>query len=487
VRRHPASWDDGSAGSPSPTPPPDPFGVAADLIDPQPDPYSRDPVGWVGARLRERLWSKQREIAVSVRDNRFTAVQSCHGPGKSFTASRLASWWLETHPPGEAFVVSTAPSFNQVRGILWREIGRAHRKGHLVGRVNQTEWLIGQELVGMGRKPQDYDQDAFQGIHARYVLVILDEACGIPKALWDAVDTLVTNEDSRVMAIGNPDDPTSHFAEVCKPGSGWKRFKISAFDTPNFTGEDVPEELRRLLVSKIWVEERKKRWGEDSPLYVAKVLGEFPEAGSDALIPLAWIERARERELKMTDPVELGVDIARFGDDETALAVRYGPVVRVIEVAHKQDTMTTAGHVVRARKTHRASVAKVDVVGIGGGVVDRLAELREPVMGLNTGADAVDREQFANARTEWYWGLRERLEQDDVDLDPDDEDLAGQLAGLKYKITSRGQIQVETKKEARARGLPSPDRADAVMLSFASPPPEGLIVELEEDERISPV
>jgi hypothetical protein len=485
VTRSRASSD--AISQPSPAGPPNPFLVAADLLDPRPDLYVTDPVAWVEDRLQETLWSKQREIAESVVDNRYTAVQSCHGPGKSFTASRLASWWLETHPPGEAFVVSTAPSFNQVRGILWREIGRAHRRGGLVGRVNQTEWLIGPELVGMGRKPQDYDQDAFQGIHARYVLVILDEACGIPKNLWDAVDTLVTNDDSRVLAIGNPDDPTSHFAEVCKPGSGWKHFKISAFDTPNFTGEDVPEALRQLLVSKTWVEERKKRWGEGSPLYVAKVLGEFPEAGSDALIPLAWIERARERELRMTDPIELGVDIARFGDDETVIAARWGPVARALEAAHKQDTMTTAGRVVRALKQVGAAVAKVDVIGIGAGVVDRLAELRRPVLGLNSGAEAADREQFANARTEWYWGLRDRFEQEDVDLDPGDEDLAAQLAGLKYKITSRGQVQVETKKEARARGLPSPDRADAVMLAFARPLPEGLIVEHEEDQRISPV
>jgi hypothetical protein len=130
------------------------------------------------------MWSKQQEIAESVVEHRYTAVKSCHDSGKSFTASRLAAWWLDVHPPGEAFVVTTAPTTAQVEAILWREIGKAHRKGDLAGRITlDAKWYIGQELVAYGRKPADYDQAAFQGIHARYVLIIIDEACDVPKSL----------------------------------------------------------------------------------------------------------------------------------------------------------------------------------------------------------------------------------------------------------------------------------------------------------------
>jgi hypothetical protein len=174
--------------------------------------------------------------------------------------SRLALWWIDVHPPGEAFVVTTAPTTAQVEAILWRYIGAAHRKAELPGRVTlDAKWYIGQELVGYGRKPADYDQAAFQGIHALHPFVLVDEACGVPKSSFDAVDSLATNANARVLASGNPDDPASHFAQVCKPSSGWHVITVSAFDTPAYTGEKVPEDLLPLLVSPEWVEERKLR------------------------------------------------------------------------------------------------------------------------------------------------------------------------------------------------------------------------------------
>ena len=165
------------------------------------------------------------------------------------------------------------------------------KKAGLPGRITlDAKWYIGNELVAYGRKPADYDPAAFQGIHARYVLVIIDEAGGVPKSIFDAVDALATNIDARVVAVGNPDDPASHFATICKPGSGWHVETISAFDTPAYTGEKVPEELLPLLVSPEWVEERKLRWGVTSPIYQSKVLGEFPDI-SDDTFDLAQVDR----------------------------------------------------------------------------------------------------------------------------------------------------------------------------------------------------
>src|SRR5690606_34556506 len=195
----------------------DPWQVAADLFEPPP-PYDKDLALWANDRLGEFLWSKQTEIGNSLQTERYTAVQSCHDAGKSFIAARAIAHWIDTHPLGEAFVVSTAPTNAQVAAILWREIMKAHKKGDLPGKIvsaGYPQWKIdGGELIGYGRKPADYSDSAFQGIHARYVLVVLDEACGISKELFDAVDALATNENARVLAIGNPDDPTSHFAEV---------------------------------------------------------------------------------------------------------------------------------------------------------------------------------------------------------------------------------------------------------------------------------
>ncbi len=227
--------------------------------------YVDDPVAFIRDELHEHLWSKQREIAEAVRDHRHVAVRSAHDTGKSFIASRIAAWWISAHPPGSAFVVTTAPSFAQVRVILWREMNRAWKRGNLAGIMNQTEWKIDGEIVAYGRKPADYDDDAFQGIHARFVLVIGDEACGIPKSLMDAVETITTNEACRVLYIGNPDDPLSEFESKFN-NPNWHAIHVDGLQTPNFTDEVIsedPEEdaqIKSSLISMIFVDERKDEW-----------------------------------------------------------------------------------------------------------------------------------------------------------------------------------------------------------------------------------
>jgi hypothetical protein len=337
----------------------------------------------VERKLHEHLWSKQADIARSVVENRMTAVQSCHGPGKSYTASRIAAWWLDSHAAGDAFIVTTAPTFSQVRAILWKEINRAHSKGHLVGRVNQTEWWIGDEIVGFGRKPSDYDPDAFQGIHARAVLIIIDEACGVPQSLWDAASTLTTNESSRILAIGNPDDPSSFFAQKCREGSGWNVIKIAASDTPNFTGEAVPPGVRDSLLSRLWVEERENEWGKDSPLYVAKVLGEFPASTTDAIIPYPWACRCQQLadELEDDGSVCLGVDVGA-GGDMSVIRERRGNKAGQEWTDHSADPEKLVNLCLMAIRETGATSLNIDIIGVGYGVAGHLRD-RIDQEGLN--------------------------------------------------------------------------------------------------------
>jgi hypothetical protein len=335
----------------------------ADLLDPPRNPYVRDPVGWVTSKLGEFWWSGQHRMAQSVVDNRYSAFTASHDVSKSHTMSRLALWWIDVHPPGEACVVTTAPTTPQVEAILWRYMSNAHKKGGLPGRITlDAKWYIGNELVAYGRKPADYDPAAFHGIHARYVLVIIDMAGGVPKSIFDAVDALATNIDARVVAVGNPDDPASHFATICKPGSGWHVETISAFDTPAYTGEKVPEDLLPLLVSPEWVEERKLRRGVNSPIYQSKVLGEFPDLSDDTLILPRWIEAAQKRTLPHTRRPLVAADIARFGEDETVIMRREGGWIRTYRAHHKADTMTTTGHIVNAIQEIDAEEGKTDWV-----------------------------------------------------------------------------------------------------------------------------
>lgn len=445
----------------------------AEGLDPTPHPYVEAPAEWIEDELGEFVWSKQADVLNSVCDNRYTAVRSCHGVGKSWVAARAVAWWLAVHPVGEAFVVTTAPTAPQVEAILWREISRAHRKGDLPGYTTGgpiPSWKINGELVAYGRKPADYDQAAFQGIHARYVLVVLDEAGGVPKSLYDAVDSLVTNELSRVLAIGNPDDPSSHFENVCRPASGWNVIGISAFDAPCYTGEYVPEDLVDVLISKLWVEERKARWGKDSPLYIAKVLGQFPEISDDMLITPALLRRAyindlSERELQ---PGRYGADIARLGKDRTVVYRNRGGVVRLEDSWGKLDTMKTAGKlklIVDARLGEVPIV--IDIIGVGAGPYDRLKEQGVRVLGFNSAEKANRPDRFVNRRAEQWWEFKVLLEDSELDLEEADEDLAAELLQIKWGVTSSGRIFIEKKDETRKR-LPdgrSPDNADAAMMS----------------------
>lgn len=458
----------------------------AEFVPPAPSPYLSDPVGWVRDRLGETLWSKQRDIAESVVANRRTAVKSCHDVGKSFVASRLAAWWTDVHPPGSALVVSTAPTYQQVHAILWEEIRKAAHKGALPGRVLQSdEWKLDDgRIVGFGRKPADTDIHGFQGHHRMYVLVIVDEACGVAGQLWTAIEAITTNAECRILAIGNPDDPATEFGTVCKPGSGWNVIGVSAFDSPNFTGEPVPTALRSLLVAPEWVEDKRTRWGETSPRYLSKVLGEFPEIGENVLFPPAYILAAQQRESEPGPFGVLGVDVARFGSDRTVITLRQGPVARVVGDYSKLATTETTGRVIAAFREHAAHEIRVDGVGVGGGVVDQLVEQGYDVLDMQAGAAAVDSEHFLNARAEWYWGLRTRFEQGDIDIDPADDELAAQLGAIRYKYTSRGQVQIESKDDMRKRRLPSPDRADSLMLTAVADlaMPDTMAEDADDDE-----
>lgn len=449
--------------------------VLARMFPPE-DVYKDDPVGWVEENTGEFLWSKQRDVCESVAGERYTAVHSAHGTGKSFTASRIVAWWLFTHPIGEAFAITTAPTAAQVDAILWREIRKVYQKlerqpmieKRQLGRVTlDSKWYMGgDELVAYGRKPADYDEAAFQGIHARYVLVVIDEACGVPEQLFDAIDSVVTNDNARVLAIGNPDDPAAHFAKICEPGKGWNTIHISAFDTPAFTGEDVPADLLPMLTSPTWVEERKKRWGEGSPIYTSKVLGLFPEVTQDTLITPAMIKKAWAVDRNDFEHGVFSLDVARKGDDRTCLYRNRGGKIRKIWETHAEDTMRTAGKAKKELDDLDNQVPMVvDVIGVGAGVFDRMAEQGCPVIAFNASNKALDPKKYKNLRAEHWWLLREKFEDGEIDLDPDDEELASELQSVKWWINSSGQIQIESKEDMKKRGLPSPDHGDAVMMS----------------------
>lgn len=447
--------------------------------------YLADPRAWVRERLGEHLWSKQVQIAESVRDHRQTAVRSCHGVGKSFMASRLAAWWIDCHPPGSARVVTTAPTGPQVQAILWTEINGAAEKAAargepFPGRVNETDWKIGKKLIGIGRKPADHDENAFQGIHAKFVLVILDEACGIPKHFWTAAKSMATGHHCRILAIGNPDDPGSYFAEACDTAD-WPTIEISAASSPNFTGEPVPAALREVLVSHAYVEEMVREYGEESPTVLSKVHGKFPEDAKDGVVRLSKLRAcARPRETQYAPeqllPVELGVDPAA-GGDQAVIRERRGILVGREWGTHTQDSEVLVDMIVDAITETGASAVKVDVIGVGWGIVGSLrrraaeGKHRAQIIAVNVGEASTRPERYLRLRSQIWWevgrGLSEDHGWDLSELDEDDrERLITQLTAPKYSLDASRRIVVEKKEETKKRIGRSPDNADALLLAF---------------------
>ncbi len=467
------------------------WSVAADLVDPPTEKWRRDPVGWLHERSKVETWSKQREIITAVRDHHNVAVHSCHEVGKSWIAAATAAWWLDTHPVGEARVVTTAPTQAQVEAILWNEINGFHSRAGLGGRLNLTEWYFGKFLAGLGRKPSEHSPAAFQGLHARYLLVILDEAYGIPKQLWDAASTLAANEHSRILVIGNPDGP-GEFQDVCRGDSGWHVIHIGAKHTPNFTGEPVSQNLKDMLIHPRWVEERRKKWGETSALFQSKIEGIFPEGGDPfAVIRYDWARNCQLLELVPSEPVEAGIDVGAGGDRTVVRERRGQRAGREVEFIDA-DPLRTAGEIVLALREWGVEKAKVDSTGIGwalAGILKDQSSRHNPrgegghdaeVVAVNfgSGPSPGTEKKYLNKRAEIWWAGRERSRPglEAWDLGEVDDDVIAELTSPKYEILDKhGKVKIEPKKDIIKRLGFSPDRAEALLLAFLETTTEGTI------------
>lgn len=445
--------------------------------------YNDEPVKWIESVLDEFLWSKQKDVAASVWQYRRTAVPSAHEMGKSFLAGRLAAAWIETHLPGEAFVLTTAPTASQVRAILWREINRAHARGKLRGRTNQTEWWLNGEMVAMGRKPSDYDPSALQGIHAPFVLVIIDEAGGVPKEIFDAAASLAANDGSRLLAIGNPDFPASHFATICRPGSGWNVVQIDGIESPNFTDEYVPPDVARQLMGRSYEQELRTEAGELSAVYQSKVRGRFAQDEPGTVVPLSEIRACMlpcehdDPDLDDPDvPHDLGMDVGA-GGDLTTIRERVGHRVgkRWADKTPKVDQAVDLA--VRAWQETRARRIKIDSNGVGWGCAGRLEELvaagdiQAEIILVNAGSASSDPTKYPRLRDELWYAVGRLLTMDRAwCLDGLDEKTVHELSSPKYVRDAANRIHVESKADTIKRLHHSPDDGDALLMAYYEPP-----------------
>lgn len=460
----------------------DPFSAAIDALDVENSlqiDYAKDPVRWAHDRAGIHLWSKQQDIIESVRDNPRTVVHSCHNVGKTYTASAVVAWWIDAHPPGEAFVLTTAPTGPQVKALLWREINRLHSKADLPGYTNLTEWYLNtgskNEMVAFGRKPSEHSEAAFQGFHAKHTLIVMDEGSGVPQTLWDAAESVASNRHSRILAIGNPDLTSGPFAYACRPESPWNVIHVGYHHAPTFSDEEVPDYLHDMLISPEWVEERRLAWGENSALYQAKVLGQFPSGSTD---PFRVMDEEATAACRYIEPVdtghhEAGIDVGG-GGDRTVIVERIGNAIARQASLDTPDPMKSVGHLVNLIREWGVDLVKVDVIGIGWGIVGRLKEVLSPesvqVLGVNFAAKSRYPRKFMNVRAEAWWNGRELSRDGRWSLTHLSDDDIAELTTPRYEIAdSTGKIKIEPKDKVRERLGRSPDVADAVLLAFFQP------------------
>jgi len=401
------------------------------------------------------------------------AVSSGRGIGKSALVSWLVIWMLTTRI-GSTTIVS-ANSETQLRAVTWAEITKwlalalnSHWFEVSATRVIPAKWLTelverdlkkGTRYWGVeGRLWSEENPDAYAGVHTLDgVRLIFAEARGIADPIWAVSAGFFTeNTPTRFwLAFSNPRRNTGYFYEAFNAKRDFWRNKV--VDARSVEGTD-----------KAVYEQIIQEYGPDSVQAHVEVYGEFPSAGDDQFIPVYLVDDAfaRPRYKDATAPIIIGVDPARFGADATVIAVRQGRDLNAIKRYRGDDTMEIVGRVIEAIEEYNPALVVIDEGGLGAGVVDRLKEQRYKIKGVNFGNKSVKPIMYGNKRAEMWGLMREWLKTASI---PADKLLKSDLTSPRIKPDSKGTIFLEGKKEMKARGLASPDAADALAVTFAYP------------------
>jgi hypothetical protein len=431
------------------------------------------PRKWQRAVLRDiKQHIKENQGQVDMQTLR-EAVASGRGIGKSALVSWLILWMLTTRI-GSSVVVS-ANSEAQLRSVTWGELTKwqamlmnAHWWEVSATKIVPAKWLteiVERDLklgtrywAAEGKLWSEENPDSYAGVHNHAgMMLIFDEASGIPDAIWSVGAGFFTENilDRYWFAFSNPRRNTGYFYEAFNSKRDfWKSRNIDAREV-----EDTDKNVYAQIIEE---------YGADSPQAKVEVYGDFPAVGDDQFISPSLVDAAVKRPAYKdeTAPIVIGIDPARSGMDSTVIAVRQGRDLIALKRYRGDDTMTTVGHVIEAIEEYKPTLTVIDEGGLGYGILDRLNELRYKVRGVNFGWKAKNPIMWLNKRAE-LWGLmREWLKTAHL---PADRALKSDLTGVQSKPTSSGVVQLESKKDMKARGLASPDAADALAVTFAFP------------------
>jgi hypothetical protein len=389
------------------------------------------------------------------------AVASGHGIGKSVLVAWLIQWFMSTRDNPQ--IVVTANTETQLLTKTWRTLSRWHKK---MLNSHWFDWTATK--FALKASPEDWyasavawsenNPDAFAGTHDKNVLVIFDEASNIHDVIWGKIDGAMSTRGAMWICFGNPTRNVGRFYECFhKYKDFWVTRQIDSRTAKH--------------ADKVWVERFMAQFGND-PLHRDKVkvqlLGQFPSASTSQFIPTEAVEKCMKHETEGWEylPKLMGVDVARFGENSTTICIRQGRKVSPIEVLPKMDLMQTAHHVAETIRRERPAQVFVDGSGIGAGVVDRLRQLNFSVVDVN-GGNASMNPRFLNKRAEMWAEMSEFI----IGLCelPKDDQLKRELTSVQYGFTDKGRIRLQRKEDIMDDYGFSPDRADALAMTFAYP------------------
>lgn len=447
-----------------------------------------DPATYAGEVFGLTVWPRQAELLRSVLTHGRVSVTSGHKTGKT-TSFAILAWWFTADPaarPG-ARVPMTSSSFRQVIRTLWREVTalwrRARERGYdlpepALSPDTGVRWSDGREIFGFSTK----DPEKAAGTSGAHILYLVDEASGVPDRVFEALEgNRAGGRGAKIMLASNPTQQSGVFFES-------HHTKRHLYLPLSLSSEAAAEHADGIpgLATRSWVEEKRVDWGPDwqtSPIYAVRVLGRFPETASDAVIGLSLVLAAiaRHGEVEPDGPLVVGLDVARFGDDETVAAPRRGKhVFPLLRVAPGDGPETASRFLLALRESKllrpgEKPQVNVDANGVGAAVYDALSRSDAVrAVAVNTSSASSNANEFLNLRAELHFAGRDWLREGGAI--PDDGKLQAEMVAPKYRTDARGRLQVESKDDLKKRlpGGRSPDACDAWLLSLYVPPPPAL-------------
>lgn len=425
--------------------------------------YADRPAEFVEDLLNVTPQDWQREVMQAVAEkHRRLSIRSGHGVGKSSCASWLMIWYLLTRYPCK--VVVTAPTASQLFDALFAECKRwikelpSPLRNLLEMKSDRIELAASPtEAFISARTSRSESPESLAGVHAEHVLLVVDEASGVPESVFEAAYGSMSGKNATTILLGNPTRSSGYFFEThTRLRDSWWTKQVSCEDSH--------------LVSPDFIKEMEVKYGADSNAMRVRCYGEFPLAEDDTLISLHAVEQASKRTVEQPEntPVVWGLDVARYGDDASVLCIRKGRHLVSLQSWKKLSLMELSGRVLDLLNNadEPPDEILVDSIGLGAGVLDRLRELDIPARGVNVSESPAMADRYANLRAE-LWDATKSWFNEEVQI-PNEDSLIADLTAPRYSFNSSGKMLVESKAETKKRLGRSTDFADSLVLTFAS-------------------